>query len=88
MKQGRIYVDSRGYQGEDLEASEPRQGGLQNGWHNHNSGAQDALKFGDEAMPIVAEINIKSHIDRIFTRLRNGTLKASRIVIEIEDYQL
>lgn len=86
MKQARIYVDDRGYQGEDVDALEIQQGSLGNGWHNANPGPLHCLKFGDEATPIAGEINMKSHLDRIVARIRNKTLNAKRIVIELEEY--
>lgn len=85
MRQARIYVDGLAYQGESPDEVEPRQPGMSNGWHSHNIGSLSALQFGDEAIVIKADANIKSHIDRIFARLRNGTLDARRIVIEIEE---
>ena len=85
MKRARIYVNERGYQGEDLDKLEERRPGLASGFSSHNLGALHALRFGDVAMPIVGDINIKSHLDRIFTRIRYGTLDAKRIVIELED---
>lgn len=85
MKLGRVYVDGRGYQGEDLDREEPRQGGLGT---LHNFGTLDALKFGDEAKLLIGEITIKGAIERIFTRIRNKTLDATRIVIELEDYEI
>jgi hypothetical protein len=88
MKHGRIYVDGAAYQGEDLEHEEVREPGLANGFSSHNLGALDALKFGDTPMVIQSEINIKSHLDRILTRVRNKTLEAKRIVIELEDCEL
>jgi len=85
MKQARIYVDGLGYQGEDLEREDPRAPGLANGFASHNQGALDALKFGATPILIKSEGNIKSHLDRIMARLRNRTLDAKRIVIELED---
>ena len=84
MKQARIYVDGLAYQGEDLERDEARQPGLVNGFSSHNLGALSALKFGDEAVVVSGQINIKSHLDRILTRVRNGTLDPKRIVIEFD----
>lgn len=82
MKQARIYVDGRGYQGEDLDREEPRRPGM---GALHNFDSVSALKFGDEPIAIISEINIKSHLDRIMARLRSKTLDAKRIVIELED---
>jgi len=87
VKQGRIYVDDRGYQGESLDQDEPRQPGLVNGFQSNNFDRVSALQFGDEAIVIQAEINIKSALDRIFARIRNKTLSATRIVIELEDME-
>lgn len=84
MLTARIYVDDRGYQGESLTEVEPPRPGLTSGWYSH-SNALAALQFGDEPMVIEAPTNIKSHLDRIMTRVRNGTLEARRIVIEMED---
>lgn len=85
MRIARIYVDGRAYQGEHPDEIEPRQPSLTNGWHSHNFDTLSALQFGDVPIVIKADANIKSHLDRIFARLRNGTLKARRIVIEIEE---
>lgn len=85
MKQARIYVDGRAYMGEDLDKLEERQPGLANGFSSHNLGALNMLKFGDVPLVIQSEINIKSHVERIFTRIRNRTMDAKRIVIELED---
>ena len=82
MKQARIYVDGRGYQGEDLDAQEPRRPGM---GALHNFDGQSVLKFGDDPVTIVSEINIKSHLDRIMTRIRSKTLNPSRIVIELDE---
>jgi len=85
MRKARIYVNERGYQGEDLDRLEARHAGLASGFSSHNLGALHALQFGDVAMPIVGDINIKSHLQRILTRIHYGTLDAKRIVIELED---
>lgn len=89
MHKARIYVDGKGYQGVDPDTFEPAQNdGLSNSFRNYNSDALEALRFGDEAIEIASHINIKSHVERILTRLRKGTLKASRIIIELEEYEL
>ena len=85
MKRARIYVNERGYQGEDLDKLEERRPGLASGFSSHNLGALNALNFGNEPMVIVGDINIKSHLERILTRIRYGTLDAKRVVIELED---
>ena len=85
MKRARIYVNGSAYQGEDLDKLEARHAGLASGFSSHNLGALHALQFGDVAMPIGGDINIKSHLERILTRIRYGTLDAKRIVIELED---
>lgn len=84
MKQFRIWFDERAYGGIDPDGEEPANYGG-SGWHQHNYGARDVLLIGgDQPYRIGGEVNLLSHLQRITERLRDGTITAKRIVIEIE----
>ncbi len=85
MKQARIYVDDRAYQGESLDETVPMPPDSNRSFYVRGDGQASLLLFGDEPLLIQAEINIKSHMERILSHLRKGHIDASRIVIELED---
>ena len=93
MKQARIYVDMLqngesqrvAYQGESLDETVPMPPDTNRSFHVYGDGQSSKLLFGDEPVVIKAEINIKSHMERILSHLRKGHIDASRIVIELED---
>jgi hypothetical protein len=77
-----IHVDGVAYGGIDPDGEDSAQdAGLGTSFHNYNSGGRDALKWGGEPYVIEANINVKSHLDRILARMRDGTLDAQEIVI-------
>jgi len=78
-----IYVDGKGYQGEDPEHTYPCDYGG-DGWHVHNHYEQNVLLFGDKAKAISGDISLKSNMDRIFSRMRSGILSPRQIVINCQ----
>lgn len=83
MKNYFIYVDGQGYQGEDTEHTYPCDYGGE-GWHVSNHYEKNMLLFGDPAKAIGGETNLKSHLDRILSRMRDGSLDAEQIVINCQ----
>ena len=77
-----IHVDGMAYSGIDYDAEDSAQGvGLGTSFHNYNSGGRDVLYWGGQPYVIESNINLKSHLDRILARMRDGTLDATEIVI-------
>ena len=79
-----IYADGRAYGGIDPEGEDTQPPGLANGFHNYgHSIGRDALLWGGEPYLIQSAINLQSHMARIMARLRDGTLTAKMITIEV-----
>ena len=77
-----ITVDGRGYCGESMDETDGTQNaGLANGFHNYQSGERAALLWGDEPVKIETTINLRSHLERIVSRMRHNELEPDEIVI-------
>lgn len=83
MKNYFIYIDGRGYQGEDPEQTCPCDYGT-TGFHSENYNYKNILIFGDRARAIEGNINLKSHVDKILSKIRDGKIKAKQIIINCQ----
>lgn len=80
-----IHIDGLAYQGEapDQEYN-PGHGG-EIGQVFNQGNLNDLIIAEGDPIQIGGWINLRSHIDRIFRRMRAGRIKARKIVIEITD---
>lgn len=79
-----IFIDGEPYRGEDYDATEPADYGGE-GWHVANHGKRNLLLIGGgEPKVIIGSINLKSHLDRILARVRDGSIEAGEITIKLE----
>ena len=70
-----IYINHKPYLGESEETEKADYGG--EGWHVHNHSERNVLKFGDigdKPKTIVGVRCLKSEIDRIMTRMKDGSI--------------
>jgi len=75
-------VDYDNLDGEDITASPA----FRNGFHQYGANrGRDALKWGGEPHVMWGSRTLASHIERIMTRLADGTLKAKTITIELAE---
>jgi hypothetical protein len=85
-----IHVDSIAYGGIDDTGGEDvtPSPAFRNGFHQYGaSRGRDTLKWGGEPYVIWSARNLASHVERIMTRLADGTLKAKTITIEVMSYE-
>jgi len=83
-----IYVDDRPFSGIDYEAEDNTQPppAFRPGFHNYNwGGGRDVLKFGGEPYKIESRRNLQSYLDRIMSRIDDGTIKGKVVRIELGD---
>lgn len=79
-----IHVDGVAYGGIDYAALDDTPiAGTGREWHSKPMG-RDVLLWGGEPYSIGDPISLKSHVDRILARIRDGSLKAKEIVIRVE----
>jgi hypothetical protein len=84
MNNYQIIVNGKYYAGESTESEQSDYGG--NGWHVNNHGSRNKLLFTDNESTtniIEGRRNLRSHIDRIMSRIDDGTLKADEIIIKL-----
>lgn len=83
MRTFRIRVNGLPYQGTDLGRSEmamPRPAG----WTGRAPSTRDVVLVGsasDPATPIMGSRNLRSHVERILTRIEDGSISISEILI-------
>lgn len=82
-----IFIDGLPYLGETDETEQADYGG--GGWHVANHYTRNVLGIGkkhDQPKVIVGYTCLKSEIDRIITRLRDGSIVAHEIkIVKIKD---
>ena len=86
MLRATIHVDGRAYAGTDPDGEDERtqSPAFRNGFHDTGSRrGRDVLLFGGEPALIEGVLNLRSHVERILTRLQDGTLEARTVVIEM-----
>lgn len=79
-----IRIDGAPYLGESEETERSDYGG--EGWHIQNKIERNKLILGDwteKPKEIIGARNLRSHIDRIITRINEGSILASKIEIEV-----
>ena len=82
----RIHIDGQPYGGEDLGTELAARPGFSNGWENRNPTlGRNGLLLGGEAYRIQSVTNLKSHLERITDALKDKSLVAQRIEIEVSD---
>lgn len=69
-----ILVDGRAYSGdsEAIEAATP----TAPGWTGRSPATRNGIAFGPAPLRIEGKRNLRSHLDRILTRLADGSLGA------------
>lgn len=90
MKQYFIMVDAMDYFGESEATYEKNYGG--SGWHVSNHRVANHLLFekpcGNKPKLIEGEINLKSHLEKIFRYIHDGHLKGDIITIYAAGHEL
>ena len=82
----RIHIDGHPYGGEDLDTDLPARPGFTNGWENRNPAlGRNGLLLGGELYRIQSVTNLKGHLQRITDALKDKSLVAQRIEIEVSD---
>jgi len=76
-----ILVNGKTYSGESVDTYPSNYGG--DGWHVNNNRCATVLLFGGDPYKIEGFINLKSHLDRILKRSRDGYLDIEKIEINI-----
>ena len=81
-----IHIDGVPYGGEDLDNELPSRPGFSNGWENRNPAlGRNGLLLGGEAYRIQSVTNLKGHLGRITDALKDKSLVATKIEIEVSD---
>ena len=79
-----ITVDGKYYAGESENTEQSDYGG--DGWNVNSHNRRNKLSFANnehEANIIEGSIHLKSHIGRILSRIKDGTLEANEITIKL-----
>lgn len=76
-----IFVNGQAYSGESDDVYVSDYGG--NGWHINNHKEATVLLFGGEPHKIEGNINLKSHLNKILKRSRDGQLSINKIEINV-----
>lgn len=78
-----IYINGAGYGGEDPEKTYPCDYGG-SGFHTSNHSRKNVLIFGNEAKVIEGNICLRSHLDKILDRMREGRIIVNQIIINCQ----
>lgn len=83
-----IFVDGKPYLGEDLDKTYPNTNNSTSGqgWYPTNNGDLSILLFGDDKetpLQIEGMRNLKTHLDRILVRMKEGVLVVNNINIKL-----
>jgi hypothetical protein len=80
-----IHIDGQAYGGEDIDSELDARPGFSNGWENRNPAlGRNGILLGGEAYRIQSAANLRGHLTRIIDALKDRSLSATRIEIEVE----
>ena len=80
-----IHLDGLAYQGENLEVEYESKHGQEISSVSNQGAFNDLIIGPGEPLRIYAPINLNSHMQRIFRRMRDHRITVRQIVINVEE---